>query len=82
MTQSADSYTFIYLSSPSEPIYEADFGEPLHVELKRRAVSMPVRRAKNETDWNNLPLFEKYQFFTPGMGFFCPAYTVDSNEGR
>jgi hypothetical protein len=56
----------IYLSSPTEPTYEADFMEPLHLDLKREARTLNVRKAKNETDFDKLPLFQKYQFFTPG----------------
>ncbi|KAM0335720.1 hypothetical protein ACHAQA_000770 [Verticillium albo-atrum] len=64
-----DSYTVIYLTSPSEQTtYEADFNEPLHEDLKRlRARVAPSPRADNNTAWEKLPLFEKYQFFTPGI---------------
>ncbi|GKT58911.1 ER protein BIG1 [Colletotrichum tofieldiae] len=63
------SYTVIYLASPSEPTYQAEFtGEPLHAELKRHEASLlHARKDKNETDWNKLPLFEKYVFFSPGI---------------
>ncbi|WYZ38929.1 hypothetical protein EsH8_III_000843 [Colletotrichum jinshuiense] len=68
LRQASDSYTVIYLASPSEPTYQAEFMEPLHAELKRHEASLQhVRRAKNDTDWNKLPLFEKYVFFTPGI---------------
>jgi hypothetical protein len=63
--ESQDSYTLIYLSSATEPTYEAQFAEPLHMEL-RRQISGNIKRASNETDRSKLPLFEKYQFFTPG----------------
>ncbi|KAF6812901.1 ER protein big1 [Colletotrichum sojae] len=65
----SDSYTFIYLSSPSEPTYQAEFAtEPLHAELKRHEASLQhVARAKNDTEWQKLPLFEKYIFFSPGI---------------
>ncbi|KAK2028513.1 ER protein BIG1 [Colletotrichum zoysiae] len=65
----SDSYTVIYLASPSEPTYQAEFtGEPLHAELKRHEASMlHVRQDKNQTEWNKLPLFEKYVFFSPGI---------------
>ncbi|TDZ74231.1 hypothetical protein CTRI78_v001071 [Colletotrichum trifolii] len=65
---SAGSYTVIYLASPSEPTYQAEFTEPLHAELKRHEASLlHVRKDKNETKWEKLPLFEKYVFFSPGI---------------
>lgn len=66
--QTSDSYTVFYLTSPNEAsTYESDFGNTMSDELRKlRARDIPVRRANNETDWNKLPLFEKYQFFTPG----------------
>ena len=38
----------------------------MHIDLKRDEHAIPVRRAKNNSDFDKLPLFEKYQFFTPG----------------
>ncbi|KZL82035.1 er protein big1 [Colletotrichum incanum] len=69
LRSASDSYTVIYLASPSEPTYQAEFtGEPLHAELKRHEASLlHARKGKNETDWNKLPLFEKYVFFSPGI---------------
>ena len=62
-----DSYTILFISTPGEPTtYEADFTEPVQMDLKRNVNNGAVRRQGNETDWNKLPLFEKYQFFTPG----------------
>lgn len=72
---SVDSYTILFVSTPSEPIYEADFEEPVQMDLRRR-VQDSVRRQSNETGWNNLPLFEKYQFFTPGKDCVCPGITA------
>ncbi|KAI1876663.1 hypothetical protein JX265_004189 [Neoarthrinium moseri] len=43
--------------------YEAEFRDTTHQELKRQLSS--IARRANETD--NRPLFEKYQFFTPGI---------------
>ncbi|KAM0286015.1 hypothetical protein ACHAQH_001205 [Verticillium albo-atrum] len=64
-----DDFTVIYLTSPSEQTsYEAEFNEPLHEDLKRlraRIASSP--RAENNTEWAKLGLFDKYQFFTPGI---------------
>jgi hypothetical protein len=59
-------YTAVLFSDPNEMRYKAEFAQPLHMDLKREAD--PVyggRRAPNSTD--SRPLFEKYQFFTPGM---------------
>ncbi|KXH28127.1 ER protein BIG1 [Colletotrichum simmondsii] len=69
LRKASDSYTVIYLASPSEPTYEAEFTtEPLHAELKRHEASLRhVRRADNQTEWSKLPLFEKYVFFSPGV---------------
>ncbi|OBT59240.1 hypothetical protein VE04_00434 [Pseudogymnoascus sp. 24MN13] len=45
------------------PNYESEFQEPLHSEIKRQTGAM--RRADGTVDAG--PLFEKYQFFTPGI---------------
>ncbi|OLN84488.1 hypothetical protein CCHL11_08174 [Colletotrichum chlorophyti] len=69
LRKASDSYTVIYLASPSEPTYQAEFTtEPLHAELRRHQANLlHVRKDKNETEWNKLPLFEKYVFFSPGI---------------
>ncbi|KAG9258304.1 uncharacterized protein F5Z01DRAFT_191106 [Emericellopsis atlantica] len=59
-------YTIVLLSSPVEPVYEASFDTPAQMELKRGA-QLLQRRKDNGTNWDELPLFEKYQFFTPGI---------------
>lgn len=62
------SYTVIYTGVPAAASasesghYEAHFADPARQELKRELGQLS-RRA-NVTD--NRPLFEKYQFFTPG----------------
>lgn len=61
-------YTVVYFSDPNEPrAYEADFQEPLRMELKR---GEPVFIGRRQADGSPVPsspgLFEKYQFFTPG----------------
>ncbi|EFY97597.1 ER protein BIG1 [Metarhizium robertsii ARSEF 23] len=63
----ADSYTVLLYATPREPLYESDFIEPVHMGMKRDAGSAPLRQQTNETEFNKLPLFEKYQFFTPGI---------------
>lgn len=59
-------YTVLLFSDRNElATYEPSFVEPVHMDLKRQTGPVFVgRRADNST--NNLPLFEKYQFFTPG----------------
>jgi hypothetical protein len=59
-------YTVLLFSGRNEvDTYEPSFTEPVHMDLKRQSGPVYVgRRAANSTD--NLPLFEKYQFFTPG----------------
>jgi hypothetical protein len=63
-----DSYTIVLLPSNEEPSsYEAGFPEHLRLDLKRGVMSSPMRRDSNDTEWERLPLFQKYQFFTPGV---------------
>lgn len=61
-----NSYTILFMSTPGEPNYEAEFEDSVQMDFKRDVQGQTVRRNDNETDWNRLPLFEKYQFFTPG----------------
>ncbi|XXH00279.1 tropomyosin-2 [Hypoxylon texense] len=60
------SYTVIYAGSQRETpkTYTADFQEAVHTELKRSLHGLR-QRADNST--RNLPLFEKYQYFSPGI---------------
>ena len=67
------SYTVILFSDPNEfHAYEPEFVEPVLMELKRRSddASVYARSIRSEDDPS---LFEKYQFFTPGifMGLFA-----------
>ncbi|KAL7797440.1 BIG/ATPase V1 complex, subunit S1 [Trichoderma ceciliae] len=62
-----NSYTLVFFSTPNEPAYEPHFVEPVRMELKRHVQSTQLRQRDNRTDWDKLPLFEKYQFFTPGI---------------
>jgi hypothetical protein len=64
-------YTVIYTTTPvsgeiahKPKSYEPVFMEPLHMELKRQ--SHLTIAASNSTVLGNAPLFERYQFFTPG----------------
>ncbi|CAI6100510.1 unnamed protein product [Clonostachys chloroleuca] len=61
------SYTVIFYSSAVEPVYEADFADPAHLELRRNVESPVPRREKKTSGRDNRNLFEKYQFFTPGI---------------
>ncbi|KAK0652222.1 BIG/ATPase V1 complex, subunit S1 [Cercophora newfieldiana] len=68
-------YTVVMFSDPNEfKAYEPEFLEPapriveaVHMDLLKREDSDvgSAARRKNKTD--NRPLFEKYQFFTPGI---------------
>ncbi|KAK7757244.1 hypothetical protein SLS62_000793 [Diatrype stigma] len=63
---SEGSYTVIYTAGPrteKPKAYTAEFQDNLHVELKRQ-VQQFGKRANVTSD---LPLFEKYQFFTPAI---------------
>src|SRR3954470_9006259 len=76
------SYTIIYTTSPPSkqpsgrepPPYEMDdpFEGVLHTDLKRDLSA----HGKNRTQNSNLPLFEKYQFLSPGMLPFFPPSSV------
>jgi hypothetical protein len=69
-----DDYTVLLFSDPNEfTAYEPSFVEPMRTDLKRRAEGEPVyvgRRAGNGTR-DSRGLFEKYQFFTPGISPFA-----------
>ncbi|KAK4212117.1 BIG/ATPase V1 complex, subunit S1 [Rhypophila decipiens] len=64
-------FSVIILSDPNEfKAYEPDFVAPMHMDLKRMLEpDTIVGRAaeKNSTKRDTRPLFEKYQFFTPGV---------------
>jgi hypothetical protein len=74
--QAEGDYTVLFFSDPNEMRYEADFDQPLHMELKRGESETVFigRRAANNTD--HRPLFEKYQFFTPGKS--CTQWSDQS----
>jgi hypothetical protein len=67
------TYTVIYTTTPasgnvaySGPSYEAVFMEPVHMDLKRQSGLAGVRD-NNSTVYDSRPLFEKYQFLSPGL---------------
>lgn len=66
-----DSFTVLFYATRPEPAYEAQFDEAVHQDL---------RRATHDSDTvlekDNRPLFEKYQFFTPGMSFRARSLTL------
>lgn len=71
LSDSSSTLVFYGTRAPAgeRTIYEPEFEEAVMMDLKRNVQAHPLRRADNETEWNNLPLFEKYQFFTPGRSF-------------
>jgi hypothetical protein len=68
LSDSSSTLIFYGTRTPAgeRTIYEPEFEEAVMMDLKRNVQGPPSRRADNETEWNKLPLFEKYQFFTPG----------------
>ncbi|GAO17005.1 hypothetical protein UVI_02022190 [Ustilaginoidea virens] len=65
-TTLGNSYTILLYAPPREPLYDSEFLQPLHLDMKRGVDDAPVPRA-NDTQRDTRPLFEKYQFFTPGI---------------
>lgn len=61
-------YTVLYFASPHEPPrnYESDYVDSMPMELRRRTDGDVLKRADGADGNSNLPLFAKYQFFTPG----------------
>jgi hypothetical protein len=55
----------------ADKIYEMDEPYPsaLHQDLKRDIKYEPLKSSSNNTMQDGLPLFEKYQFLTPGKYF-------------
>ncbi|KAL8363283.1 hypothetical protein RB601_009180 [Gaeumannomyces tritici] len=74
--QDEGEYTAIYFSNPNKfKPYEAEFGEPVHMELRRQSVPplVQARAAGGNSTHRPAPmgLFQKYQFFTPGKPLPC-----------
>ncbi|RDL41363.1 uncharacterized protein BP5553_01342 [Venustampulla echinocandica] len=63
-------YTVIYTTSPpstsvhDDLVYEPAFDEAVHMDLKRQLLG---REGEGASPRDTRPLFEKYQFFTPGL---------------
>jgi hypothetical protein len=54
-------------SDPNEfKVYQPDFAEPMHMDLKRWSEESELSARQKSNSTAKLPLFEKYQFFTPG----------------
>lgn len=72
-------------SDPNEfQSYEPEFSAPVHVDMKRWAEKGPelkgqelegleIEAPKKANSTDHRPLFEKYQFFTPGESYFWRA---------
>ncbi|KAI1106124.1 BIG1-domain-containing protein [Jackrogersella minutella] len=70
------SFTIIYAGGPRKETpqtYKAEFPGAVHSELKRD-LHLIQQRASNKT--RNLPLFEKYQFFTSGIFTGLVAFVI------
>jgi hypothetical protein len=52
----------------TDKVYEMDDPYPsaLHQDLRRDIKYEPLKSSSNSTMQDGLPLFEKYQFFSPG----------------
>ncbi|KAJ6787560.1 hypothetical protein PWT90_00643 [Aphanocladium album] len=57
-----DSFTVLLYATRPEPAYEAQFGDAVHQDLRRA-----THESSAHVEKDNRPLFEKYQFFTPGI---------------
>ncbi|KAG5951285.1 hypothetical protein E4U53_003423 [Claviceps sorghi] len=64
---SSDSYTVLFYASPTEPLYDSEFIQPVHVDIRRGVDDAALIQRENKTGRDTRPLFEKYQFFTPGV---------------
>lgn len=61
-------YTVLYFASPHEPprSYESEFVDAAPMELRRSLEGGVLERADGGKGNSTVPLFVKYQFFTPG----------------
>ncbi|KAK4105115.1 BIG1-domain-containing protein [Parathielavia hyrcaniae] len=63
-----EDYTVMMFSDPNEfKAYEPEFAGPVHIDMKRWAEDAEAVGNKKSNSTDNRPLFEKYQFFTPGI---------------
>ncbi|KAF7952704.1 hypothetical protein EAE96_005935 [Botrytis aclada] len=71
---SGPEYTVIFTTTPvgsvleqhnsDLPVYNAEFDSTSHIDLKR---DFRIRAGNSTTEPDRRPLFEKYQYFTPGI---------------
>lgn len=62
-----DDYTVVVFSDPNEfKPYEPEFAQPVHMDMKRWSEEPEVVARIQSNSTRTVPLFEKYQFFTPG----------------
>ena len=70
-----ESFTVLFYATRPEPAYEAQFDEAVHQDLRRATYDSDAVVEKD-----NRPLFEKYQFFTPGT--YSHARSPDAQESN
>jgi len=78
-TLEGEDYTVMVFSDASEfKAYEPEFSGPVHMDMKRSIERQVVGGSKSNSTSDNRPLFEKYQFFTPGifMAFIVMAVVL------
>lgn len=87
------AHTIVYIGTPSrseqgaEIDYEAENTPPghngLHTDLKRDVQHGLKRQSKSDNPQDKLPLFEKYQFLSPGKSWHSnvEARNADLNTG-
>ncbi|KAG6003874.1 hypothetical protein E4U21_001622 [Claviceps maximensis] len=64
---SSDSYTILFYATPKEPSYDSEFIQPLHMGIRGGVDGATLNQRANASERDTRPLFEKYQFFTPGI---------------
>jgi hypothetical protein len=68
ITHLASDYTVLLFSDPNDfQPYEPSFVEPMQTDLKRRSEPVNFSRKAGNSTVDHRGLFEKYQFFTPGI---------------
>ena len=80
------SFTLLYSTTPGSdsnpqdsPVYEMEDQGFLHMDMKRDA-EMHMLENNNNITLVDGPLFERYQYFTPGMFLLC-SLVVAKNSG-
>lgn len=69
-----EKYTLLYTTSPLSKTFvpstphSSSFTSPLHMEMKRaNPIAAPFTASENSTLPAGAPLFERYQFLSPGL---------------